>query len=212
MTFQVPADDPEALYKDREHVASATKAADIWAARLSANSRDFESAYKLAQARYWLGTNGLPDEGAWYAYKVSQPGVWSGAGLRDVLARRWNTDFYEKTTAQIADKGMLKFEETNRDFRRMWLYYIVRDGAHAPYDEEIRSSYLKADSFIDYTLWDGSARGRIKAADVLKDVAPLDDFAVMLCGSPQFVADLTRQFHAAGVPVERIITEDLLFR
>ena len=108
--------------------------------------------------------------------------------------------------------SMLKFEETNRDFRRMWLYYIVRDGAHAPYDEEIRSSYLKADSFIDYTLWDGSARGRIKAADVLKDVAPLDDFAVMLCGSPQFVADLTRQFHAAGVPVERIITEDLLFR
>ena len=61
MTFQVPADDPEALYKDREHVASATKAADIWAARLSANSRDFESAYKLAQARYWLGTNGLPE-------------------------------------------------------------------------------------------------------------------------------------------------------
>ncbi len=58
--IQVPAGDPEALYKDRENHASAVKATEIWAARLAANPRDFESAYKLAQARYWLGTNGLP--------------------------------------------------------------------------------------------------------------------------------------------------------
>jgi hypothetical protein len=58
---QVPAGDPEALYKDRENRASATKATEIWAARLAANPKDFESAYKLAQARYWLGTNGLPE-------------------------------------------------------------------------------------------------------------------------------------------------------
>ncbi|MEP6783737.1 MAG: hypothetical protein ABI983_08710 [Acidobacteriota bacterium] len=59
--IQVPADDPEALYQDRESLASAKKAADIWTARLAANPNDFESAYKLAQARYWLGTNGLPE-------------------------------------------------------------------------------------------------------------------------------------------------------
>ena len=58
---QVPATDPDLLYKDREHLASATQATDIWAARLTSNPRDFESAYKLAQARYWLGTNGLPE-------------------------------------------------------------------------------------------------------------------------------------------------------
>ena len=58
--IQVPADDPDALYKDRENPASAKKATDIWAARLAANPKDFDSAYKLAQARYWLGTNGLP--------------------------------------------------------------------------------------------------------------------------------------------------------
>jgi tetratricopeptide (TPR) repeat protein len=58
---QVPADDPEALYKDRENLASARKATDIWASRLQANPKDFESAVKLAQARYWLGTNGLPE-------------------------------------------------------------------------------------------------------------------------------------------------------
>jgi tetratricopeptide (TPR) repeat protein len=59
--LQVPADDPDALYKDRENLASAKKAADAWAARLAVNPKDFESAYKLAQARYWLGTNGLPE-------------------------------------------------------------------------------------------------------------------------------------------------------
>ncbi len=59
--LQVPADDPDALYRERENLASARKAADIWAARLAANPKDFESAYKLAQARYWLGTNGLPE-------------------------------------------------------------------------------------------------------------------------------------------------------
>ena len=56
-----PHDDPDALYRERENLASAKKAADTWAARLAANPKDFESAYKLAQARYWLGTNGLPE-------------------------------------------------------------------------------------------------------------------------------------------------------
>lgn len=58
---QVPAIDPDALYADRENRASAIKAAEIWAARLAANPRDFESASHLAKARYWLGTNGLPE-------------------------------------------------------------------------------------------------------------------------------------------------------
>jgi len=58
---QVPADDTDALYTDRENLPSAKKAADTWAARLAANPKDFDSAYKLALARYWLGTNGLPE-------------------------------------------------------------------------------------------------------------------------------------------------------
>ena len=58
---QVLAEDPDALYKDRENLASAQKATDIWAARLKANPKDFTSAFRLAQARYWLATNGLPE-------------------------------------------------------------------------------------------------------------------------------------------------------
>src|SRR6266850_282054 len=50
--------DPDALYRDRADFARARQAADIWSARLAANPRDFESAWKLARAYYWLGTQG----------------------------------------------------------------------------------------------------------------------------------------------------------
>jgi tetratricopeptide (TPR) repeat protein len=54
-------EDPDALYLDRAKLASATRAASIWADRLAKDPRDFESAWKLARAQYWLGTNGLPE-------------------------------------------------------------------------------------------------------------------------------------------------------
>jgi len=54
-------DDPDALYRDRERVESATRAAAIWRDRLAKDPKDFESAWKLARAEYWLGTNGLPE-------------------------------------------------------------------------------------------------------------------------------------------------------
>ncbi len=50
--------DPDALYRDRERSASASAAGEIWSSRLAADPGDFESAWKLARLRYWLGTNG----------------------------------------------------------------------------------------------------------------------------------------------------------
>jgi tetratricopeptide (TPR) repeat protein len=47
--------DPDALYAQRDNLDSANRAAAIWAERLSAKPKDFESAWKLARARYWLG-------------------------------------------------------------------------------------------------------------------------------------------------------------
>jgi tetratricopeptide (TPR) repeat protein len=47
--------DPDALYARREDLSSARQAEAIWADRLAKNPRDFESAWKLARARYWLG-------------------------------------------------------------------------------------------------------------------------------------------------------------
>ena len=49
------AGDPDALYKARETLASAQQAEQIWADRLAKNPKDFDSAWKTARARYWLG-------------------------------------------------------------------------------------------------------------------------------------------------------------
>ena len=55
-------EDPDALYRERADLAKAHQAADIWSGRLAANHRDFESAWKLARAEYWLGTQAPPAE------------------------------------------------------------------------------------------------------------------------------------------------------
>ena len=56
----VSAKNPDALYASREDLARARQAGAIWADRLQKNPKDFESAWKLARARYWLGTH-APD-------------------------------------------------------------------------------------------------------------------------------------------------------
>jgi tetratricopeptide (TPR) repeat protein len=48
-------DDPDALYRDRENLAHARQAAALWEGRLKANASDFDSAWKLSRATYWLG-------------------------------------------------------------------------------------------------------------------------------------------------------------
>jgi tetratricopeptide (TPR) repeat protein len=50
-----PGASADALYSDRTNLDSAVRAADLWAAALASNGRDFDSAWKLARADYWLG-------------------------------------------------------------------------------------------------------------------------------------------------------------
>jgi tetratricopeptide (TPR) repeat protein len=52
---QDTARDPDRLYADRGHLQSALDAAAVWESRLKTNPKDFESAWKLARACYWLG-------------------------------------------------------------------------------------------------------------------------------------------------------------
>ena len=47
--------DPDALYRERANLARAREAVGIWEARLKADPRDFESAWKISRATYWIG-------------------------------------------------------------------------------------------------------------------------------------------------------------
>ena len=57
-----PSPDADALYARRDDPASARKAEAVWAERLTQNARDFEAAWKLARARYWLGGHAAQTE------------------------------------------------------------------------------------------------------------------------------------------------------
>jgi hypothetical protein len=56
----IAQEDPDTLYRDRETLATAVRAAEIWSQRLASSGNDFESAWKLARVQYWLGTYGRP--------------------------------------------------------------------------------------------------------------------------------------------------------
>jgi len=54
------ADDADTLYANRADPGSAGRAAAIWDARLARDAGDFEAAWKLARACYWLGGHEAP--------------------------------------------------------------------------------------------------------------------------------------------------------
>ena len=60
LAAEAPTDvDPDALYRERENLSSARRAADLWAER---STIDFEAAWKLTRACYWLGTRQVGEE------------------------------------------------------------------------------------------------------------------------------------------------------
>ena len=50
------------MYADRVNVASARRAAELWAAELKTNPSSFDAAWKMARASYWLGGHAPENE------------------------------------------------------------------------------------------------------------------------------------------------------
>ena len=54
--LQLPPDDADRAYANREDLVSATRAAQLWAESYARNPQEgFDAAWKLARADYWLG-------------------------------------------------------------------------------------------------------------------------------------------------------------
>src|SRR6202163_4601298 len=54
--------EPDRLYADRANLASARRAAEIWAVELAGHPAAFDAAWKLARADYWLGGHARESE------------------------------------------------------------------------------------------------------------------------------------------------------
>src|SRR5262249_39727498 len=53
----VTSEDADRLYADRMNINSALRAAELWSAALKSDPQDFDAAWKLARADYWLGNH-----------------------------------------------------------------------------------------------------------------------------------------------------------
>jgi len=53
--FQADTADANRLYAQRTNLASARRAAELWTAALTKDPKDFDTAWKLSRADYWLG-------------------------------------------------------------------------------------------------------------------------------------------------------------
>jgi tetratricopeptide (TPR) repeat protein len=78
--------DPDALYRERTNLGSAREAAAIWERRLAANPKDFESAWKLARAMYWLGGHGDARVPAEASAKAGRPSLERGVAAGQIAA------------------------------------------------------------------------------------------------------------------------------
>ncbi len=108
--------------------------------------------------------------------------------------------------------SMLAFEATNNDFRKVWLFYCVKNNADAVYHDEIEKCINTADSYIDYVKWASDERGLLTVKAIIDLAGPIDDYAIMMCAPPMMMRALRTQLLEAGVPSNRIIFEDFHFR
>jgi hypothetical protein len=61
--FTAPGlDDVDALYAHRTDLASARRAAELWSMAVRQDAKNFDAAWKLARADYWLGTHAPENE------------------------------------------------------------------------------------------------------------------------------------------------------
>jgi len=103
-TTQDAAPDPDALYRSRADLAAARDAAAIWQRRLQRDGADFESAWKLARARYWIGTH-APEEAR---EDVLERGVRAGEHAVRLRPDRPEGHFWlAATMAALAESGGL---------------------------------------------------------------------------------------------------------
>jgi tetratricopeptide (TPR) repeat protein len=70
----------DALFLKREDPAAARQAAELWTGILRSNPRDFEAAWKLARAGYWLGDH-APEAQRGRQYEMGMEAAWAAIAV-----------------------------------------------------------------------------------------------------------------------------------
>ena len=96
-------DPADALYARRAHLPDAVRAADHWAAALERSPSDFDAAWKLARAGYWLGGHLETEQARVQAF---ERGI--AAGQKAIAARPQRPEGYFWVAANMGGLAELK--------------------------------------------------------------------------------------------------------
>ena len=225
--FRLQAEDPDSFYKQRENIASGQRAEQIWAERLAKDPKDLESAWKLARARYWLGTHAPQQSrkayleagiGAGRAAIAAAPNkpeghFWLAANM-GALAESFGLRQGIKYRGEIKDELLTvlrldpAFQQGSADRALGRWYYKVPGlfgGSNKKSEEHLRRSLTYNPSstaslyFLAETLIDLKRKSEAKATLERLIAAPID---------PAWAAE-DREFKAkAGLLIERLRTQD----
>src|SRR5436190_6158210 len=105
----------DALYADRGNLASAKSAGEIWRAAYGSNPQDYEAAWKLARADYWLGTH-VPES---QQRRFLDEGVDAGQKASSLQPRRPEGHFWTAANmgalAESSVRAGLKYRKLIKD-------------------------------------------------------------------------------------------------
>ncbi len=107
--------------------------------------------------------------------------------------------------------GMLEFERTNNEQRRISLLYTVRERDDAAYHSEIAAAAAALEN-VDYRLWVSREEGRISSEALAQYLENPQTTAIMMCGPEQLLRSLIKQLRALGVPRDNVYAEGFAFR
>ena len=108
-------DEADRLYAARTNLSSARRAAELWAAELGKNSRNYDAAWKLSRADYWLGSHAVDKDRAMFF----EDGIVRGRAAAAVEPKRPEGHFWTAANmgalAEASARGGLKYRGTIKE-------------------------------------------------------------------------------------------------
>jgi tetratricopeptide (TPR) repeat protein len=105
----------DALYADRSNLASARSAAEMWRVALGSNPQNYDAAWKLARADYWLGNHGPESDRG----RFLEEGIEAGRKASALQPRRPECHFWTAANmGALAESSMragLKYRKAIKD-------------------------------------------------------------------------------------------------
>jgi hypothetical protein len=144
----MPGPSPDELYADRTNLASAQAAASAWAAELVQRPSDFEAAWKLARADYWLGGHAPASERRAFLIRGIEAGRQAIAAAPDQPEGHFWTAANMGALAEASGiRDGLKYRRPIKD-ELEWVLRVAPEFQQGSADRALGRWYFKVPGFL----------------------------------------------------------------